>query len=675
MQKQASRLKRALKLLLKISLVLLVLLVVASGYGFYYIYFKNDDLPNLKKLGELQMKRSSYVFSSSNQIVGRFFYEIRDPVKLKDVPEMVKKVVLAAEDKRFFSHYGVDPLAIVRAAVHNYLSRRTVSGASTITQQLTRLLYEDEVPEFKIREMRMSRKRKEARIAIQMERYYSKEEILEAYLNYIYLGHGRFGIVEAARFYFGKELSELTVLEAAVIVGINKYPSKFCPIDRPKAAKERRDLILLLAKENKVISEAEYKEYVQQPIVLNITKNDFDFGYANDFVRRVLLEKGYKTDDIWTKGGLKIKTTIDGRIQKIASRVLREHLATLNILNNKKNKDSFPLEGAVVVIRNFSGEIAAVVGGHDFNETKYNRAVQVSSIRQPGSAFKIFTYATALKEGRGFYDQICDCPIHLPGKISFHGQVLKWWSPRNFHEFSHPDFMGFINLWQGLVLSRNVATVFLAKQFGIKKVIETAQDMGIKSKLDPYLPTAIGASSIGLLELTAAYSVFPGRGMYYEPSIVSEIDDPSGKVLYQAEATSKRALPSEVAESMTVLLRAVTEVGTAKLTFKDIKQKTAGKTGTTNDSRDVLFFGFTPGPNGYTIGVRLGYDMPKSIGARQTGGLLAAPVCRRIIEKIYENQPMDFFSPDVEGKLTQLIHPQPQVQAQPQQAQPPKPQS
>ncbi len=243
----------------------------------------------------------------------------------------------------------------------------------------------------------------------------------------------------------------------------------------------------------------------------------------------------------------------------------------------------------------------------------------------------------------------------MPGKISFHGKVLKWWSPKNFHEVSHPDFMGFIDLWRGIVLSRNVATIFLASRIGIKKVIETAHEMGIKSKLDPYLPTAIGASSVGLLELTTAYSVFPNRGLYYEPNIVSEVNDANGKVLYKTEVNKKEVLPSEVAENMTVLLRAVTEVGTAKLTFKDIKQKTAGKTGTTNDSRDVLFFGFTPGANGYTIGVRLGYDIPKSIGARQTGGLLAAPICRKIIEKIYEKQPNDSFSPEIESKLQQLI--------------------
>ena len=644
-----------MKLFLKIILIHVVVFGISGGWLFHYVYYKNDDLPSIKKLSELNLKRASYIYSADEKIAGRFFYENRDPVKFENVPKLVKNAILAAEDKRFFSHWGVDPFAIVRAYLHNYFSRpRIVSGASTITQQLVRLLYEDEVVEFKTRELSNRRKIKEARLAIQLERHYKKEEIFEAYINYIYFGYGRFGIVEASRYYFSKELKELTALETAMLAALIKSPARFSPINKKEAALERRNLVLLLMKENKFISQSEYEKLTKEPINLNLSKTDASFAYAKDFVRRVLLEKGYDSNQIWHNGGLRVKTTIDSRIQKIAADALSEHLAKLNAdWGNTGEK----LEGAVVVIENFSGKIAAIIGGHDFAETKYNRAVQKSAIRQPGSAFKIFTYATALKEGWNFYDKICDCPIRLPGKISFHGKVLKWWSPKNFHEKSHPDFMGLIDLWQGLVLSRNVATIYLARRVDIEKVIETARDMGIESELDPYLPTAIGASSVGLLELTAAFSVIANNGTYLEPIIVTEIKDTLNQLIHKPEQERKTVLAPEVAEDMTVLMRAVTEIGTAKLTFKGIEQKVAGKTGTTNESRDVLFFGFTPGTDGYTIGVRLGYDTPKSIGARQTGGLLAAPICRKIIEEIYKNGEKKYFSPAVEEKLQKLINP------------------
>lgn len=633
-----------------------VALLLAGLYGFYYVYFKNNDLPDLNKLSKLKLNRVSLVYASEDEIFGRFFYEIRDLVKLKNVPSIVKNAVIAAEDKRFFSHFGVDLVAIFRAWLHNWLSRRIVSGASTVTQQLSRLINEDEVPEFRRRDMTIWRKIKEARIAVQLERKYTKEEILETYFNYIYLGYGRYGIVEAARFYFSKELNELSPSEAAMLAALIKFPSKFSPIEKPQAALERRNLVLLLMKENKFLSESEYQRYRQEPIKLNINKTDSDFGYAMDFVRRQLLESGYGVDDIWYQGGLKIKTTINGRIQKIASRFLREHLVKLN--QASAGEEQHKIEGAVIIIENFTGRIAAVVGGHDFLETKYNRAVQKSAIRQPGSAFKIFTYIAALENGIGFEDKICDCPIRLPGKINFYGRVLEWWQPKNFHEKSHPDFMGPISLWRGIVLSRNVATINLARRVGMNNVLQTTKKMGIESELSPYLPTAIGASSVGLLELTAAYSVIASDGFYKKPFIVSQVGDSSGEILYEEpDAKPARVLDESVVEDMTVLLRAVTEVGTAKITFRGIKQKVAGKTGTTNDSRDVLFFGFTPGRHGYTVGVRLGYDMPQSLGEKQTGGLLAAPLCRKIIEEAYKDRPPEPFSEKIEEKLQKLISP------------------
>lgn len=635
-----------------ISRSLLVMLLMIASWGFYYVYFKSDDLPPLKSLAEFKV--SSYVYGVDDQIAGRFFYENRDPVRYADIPENMTKAILAAEDKYFFYHPGVNPLSIVRAASDNWIRHhRIVSGASTITQQLVRLLYENEVPEFKRRDMNVWRKIKEARLAIQLERRFSKEEILEAYLNYIYLGHGRFGAVEAARYYFSKELKQLTVPEAAMIAALSKYPARYCPIHNRKLALSRRNWILGMMNDGnitdgKFITDQEYWKYKAEPIKLEVSPTDYSFGYALDFVRRKLLEEKYNPKDIWFNGGLRVRTTINPYIQRTTDNILKAHLTGLNRQFAGEEK----LEGAVVVVENHSGKIAAISGGHDFMETKYNRAVQRSANRQPGSAFKIFTYTEALARGMTFQDKICDCPLRLPGKIDFYGRVLQWWTPQNYHEKSHPPFMGSIPLWKGLVLSRNVATLQLARKIGLKNVLQRAKDMGIKSPLSPYLPTIIGASDVGLLELTAAYSIFPSGGLYYEPYMVEEIKDGEGHAVYQWQIHPKAVVTLAVAEDMIVMLRAVTEVGTAKITFKGIVQKVAGKTGTTNDSRDVLFFGFTPE---YTIGVRLGYDVPKSLGERQTGGLLAAPVVRKIIEAIYQKINLQPFSAAIEEKVMVLI--------------------
>lgn len=635
-----------------ISRSLLVFLFIVTSWGFYYFYFKNNDLPAAKGLAEFKV--SSYIYGVDDQIAGRFFYENRDPVRYADIPENMKKAILAAEDKYFFYHPGVNPLSIIRAGADNYIRHhRIVSGASTITQQLVRLLYESEVLEFKRREMNIWRKIKEARLAMQLERRFSKEEILESYLNYIYLGHGRFGVVEAARYYFSKELNQLTVPEAAMIAALSKYPARYCPIHNQKLALSRRNWILGMMNDGnkidgKFITDQEYWKYKAEPIKLEVSPTDYSFGYALDFVRRKLLEEKYSPKDIWFNGGLRVRTTIDPYIQRTTDRILKEHLAGLNQQWAGEEK----LEGAVVVIENHSGKIVALSGGHDFMETKYNRAVQRSASRQPGSAFKIFTYTEALAQGMGFQDKICDCPLRLPGKINFYGRVLQWWTPQNYREKSHPPFMGAIPLWKGLVLSRNVATLQLARKTGLKKNLQRAKDMGIKSPLSPYLPTVIGASDVGLLELAAAYSIFPSGGLYYKPYMVEEVKDGKGHVVYQRQTQSKMVITSAVAEDMTVMLRAVTEVGTAKITFKGIAQKVAGKTGTTNDSRDVWFIGYTPQ---YTIGVWLGYDVPKSLGERQTGGLLAAPMVRKIVEGIYQKRSLQPFSATVEEKVMVLI--------------------
>lgn len=637
-------------------LALVILIFMAAGYGAYYLYLYDGNLVgqdgnplDLDKLSRPTYKKTSYVFDARDNIIGKFFYEIREPVQYTSVPENMKNAFLAAEDKRFFSHHGYDPLAMSRALMENKLHHRVTSGASTITQQLVRHLYDEDVPEFHDREVSFSRKLKEVQLAIRIEQRYSKEKIFEIFLNYIYVGHGHYGIIEGARYYFSKSLQELTPPEAAMIAALNKSPEKFCPIHRPKEALERRNWVLTKMAEAGFISDEDRQQYLKQSLGLKVQVQDDHFGYDSDYVRRFLLEHNFSADDIWHNGGLRIHTTIDSTIQHIVSNTLKNSLIEYNKKFQTKSKQK--IEGSVVVIDNETGGVVAISGGSDFAKTQLNRAVQTSTKRQPGSAFKPFTYVAALKQGMTIWDLTCDCAIRMPAAIDSRGNVTKWWTPKNFGG----SMAGPVPIWNALAKSRNLATLNLAKKVGLDNVIETAHDMGIKSELPPYLPTAIGAADISLLELTSAYSTFPNMGIYREPFIVSEIKNSSDQTIYINQVPSpRRVFDNDVAVSMAAVLRSVTKVGTAVSSMRGISQEVAGKTGTTNDAKDVLFMGFTPK---YTIGVRLGYDIPESLGSGQagTGGHLAAPIFRKIIDQIYATRTKENFPAPVEVLLREII--------------------
>lgn len=643
-----------------------------------FIWIGANPLPDLEKINKLSPQVASHVYDNNGEEIDKFFYINRDPAKYGEIPDIVKQAFLSAEDKRFFEykvyllpwaipytgwtpsvsipggHWGFDPVAIFRALVFNLYYDRVVSGASTITQQLVRLVYEEEMPEFKIKPRTYKIKNKEIRIAFWMDYYYSKEKIFETLANLIYLGHGNFGIKEAARYYFGKELKELNPAEAAMIAALNKHPSRFCPIHEPVSAKERRDWILERMREDGYLTKKDSKSWVKSPISLNVQnlqQKRKDFGYASDYVRQTLLKndfsnKKFNAQDIWYYGGLKIESTIDRKIQLIVNESLNKKL---DELNGKIKKDR-KLQGAVIVLENATGKIFAVSGGNNFLETKYNRAVNPSAVRQPGSAFKIFVYAQALKEGKGLNDIICDCPLILPGKIDFYGNVIQWWRPRNYEQKSLPPFMGQISLWKGIALSRNLATLHLAREIGMEDIITLAKEMGINSRLDKYLPTAIGASSVGLLELTSAYSIFANGGKLVEPHIIERIRR-GDALIWEHSKKEKMVLPEEVAKNMAVLLRSVVLYGTAK-SAKNLKQPIAGKTGTTDDFKDVWFMGFTPS---YTIGVWIGYDIPEKIGNKLSGAVVALPVVIDIVNGIYKNRDIEYFSKEIEQNANNLI--------------------
>ncbi len=683
---------------------------------------RGDPL-DLDKINKGAFKIASYVLDGREKIIGRFFCEVRDPISFQKIPDLLVKGFLAAEDQRFFRsplfHWGIDPGAMVRAGFFNtmhYLGFKygPKSGASGIPQQVARLTYAEEVASFRNRTQTIPRKIFEAQMAIQLVKRYSRETIMATFLNQIYFGHGVNGIVEAGRYYFSKDIRReiLTPREVAILVSLNKSSKKYCPIfhQPPKPpdgagptemsvyavdlAKEQVRLTLARGRYNwvlervfdeKYLSEDEYREALfkkEEPLVLatlKITpfKNDL-FGYSNRMIKEMLLAQGYKDEEITSSRGLRIKTSFDSRIQEIFNEEVNKQLA---VLNSELAPGQEKLEGAFVVIENKTGQVVALSGGHDFSETQYNRAL---ALRSPGSAFKPIVFATAFEfGGKTFEDKICNCPFSMQGANG------KRWRPKNFQE-DNPVPLGYRFLPEILIRSVNLGTLNLARGM-MGDVIKTAHLVGIwgeqgifrdpdgqiwfktlgagsheEEGLDPRLPTALGASGVSLLELTNAYAVFARGGIYLKPTMILEIKDAHGEILYRLKPVEgQRVLSEETARKITILLRAVTKVGTAKISMRNIEQQVAVKTGTSNGPDDLLMAGFTPE---YSIGIRVGYDRPKPIelprymarvsgreGLPVSGGWTVGPIFRATSDRFYAKRRKVEFSPEVEQGLRELL--------------------
>ncbi|MEK7154150.1 MAG: transglycosylase domain-containing protein [Patescibacteria group bacterium] len=722
-------------------LVLLMLLCLGGEFFLLLSRFYTGNIPftgnlnddqgqplNLEKLGQPGLEVASYVLDKNGEPIGRFFYVIRDPIRYEEISAQLANGFIAAEDKRFYSHSGIDRWAIGRAGLirlgHTVgFKYGQVSGASTITQQLARLLYAEELEEFQNREQNFRRKLKEARVAIQIEKRFSKKRILEGYLNRIYFGHSVNGIAEASRFYFGKDIrkDKLNPREIAILASMNKSPKKYCPIfhEPPKPevdpgataeekegrekryrrelaqemtrvvlAKDRFNWALGRMRDDGYITEKEYLSALFdahdliEPGILHITRlNNRYFGYGSRFVKEMLLINGYEDEDLTHYGGLKIRTSFDPEIQKIAMEELNKHLG---LLNSEIPEGEEKLEGAFVIIENKTGHILAMSGGHDFSETQFDRAL---ALRSAGSAFKPFTYAAAFEfSGKTFEDKICNCSFTMRG-----GAPGERWSPRNFRE-DNPVPSGHIPLPVGLIRSVNLATLNLARSIGIESVIKAAHETGVWGNrgtlrddegqiwfkapgsevrisdkgLESLLPTAIGASDVSLLELTTAYGVFARGGTYIRPSVIMEIKDWNGEVLYKAPAPEeRRALSESTCQKITILMRAVTKVGTAKISMRGIEQQVAVKTGTSNGPRDLSMIGFTPE---LTVGIRVGHDSNKVIKLPQymkrasgradmqvSGGWVVGPLWRKFIDRKYEKRPKVEFPPEIENGLQELL--------------------
>jgi penicillin-binding protein 1A len=581
------------------------------------------SLPPVTALESFQPIIGSKIFDDNDELITELHVERRIFVPLAQIPQSLRNAVIATEDRRFYSHWGVDPIGVARAAVQNYRRRRISEGGSTITQQLTKVL-------FLTPDRSMERKLKEAVLALELERRYSKDRILEMYLNQVYFGHGAYGVEAAARTYFGKSVSELNVRESALIAGLPRAPSNYSPFDHPDAAKLRRELVFRRMVEFGALKDADAKRLTRTDLGLIPAERRRTTGqYFLDYVQQTL-EAKYGADLVF-KGGLRVYTTLNPAMQLQAERALREGVKALETRTANAKPGEHP-EGAIITIEPQTGYVKAMVGGYDFFRSEFNRAVQAK--RQPGSAFKPFVYIAALESGFTAASRIDDSPVTYPV-----GRAGNAWKPENYDR----KFRGSTTLQQALEESVNVVTVKLQERIGINRTIQVARRLGVSSPLNLNLTLALGSSDLTLLELTSAYGVLANQGVWMAPSTIRHVTDAYGKLLEEHVPEGKDALSPELAYLATHMLRGVVERGTGQAA-KALGRPVAAKTGTTNDYSNAWFIGFTPR---LATGVWVGYDRPRSLGRDETGSRVAVPIWLAYMSKVLGDTPKeDFPIPD-----------------------------
>ena len=601
-------------------LSLIILLLVGAAIAFYLAFI--FDLPRLTTLKDYQPYIVSEVYSDDEVLIGEFFMERRNVVPLSQMPRLLIKAFVAAEDARFFEHRGIDYWRTLGAAFRNIEALDVVQGGSTITQQIAKSF-------FLTPEKSFTRKVKEAILAQRIERYLTKNEILFLYLNQIYLGEGAYGVAAAAKTYFGKPLQNLTLAECALLAGLPPSPNNLSPLRHPKKARDRQLYVLSRMVDRKQITEAQSRKAQAEEIRLRPKgpKGYNEAPYAVEQVRMYVEEKYGK--DLLYKGGLKIYTTINSPMQQAAQKAVLKGLEDFEAREGK-GKSRSQVQGALIALDPQTGYILAMVGGRDFLASQFNRATQAR--RQAGSAFKPIVYAAALDKGFTPATIIVDEPfsyIDVPGKDP--------WEPQNFDR----EFWGPITLRKALTFSRNVATVKIAQSIGVEYLIHYAKNLGIKSKLEPNLSLALGSANLSLLELTSAFGVFAAQGYRADPLLITRILDKDGNILEEVEPSAIEVISSQTSYLITSLMQSVIQEGTGQRA-KALGRPAAGKTGTTNDTRDAWFVGFIP--QQLVAGAWIGYDIEKPLGTHETGAVAALPIWLEFMKEAVVDKPVENFS-------------------------------
>lgn len=589
----------------------------------------------------------SLVLARDGTVIGEIGRERRLSVSVRTLPRYVGQAFIAVEDKRFYQHDGVD-LVGVAGAIKDAVTKGDLRGASTITQLLVGNMHPDIIDR---RDRSPTRKLREQQAAREMERHYSKEQILEAFLNQISFGRGAYGIEMAARQYFGKGAAELTLAEAASLASMPKSPVQYDPSRYPDRNRTRRNTVLALMAEQGFITRAQATAAQAEP-VKTVPRGPAIAPWVTDVVR----VQAERANVPVSQGGYRIHTTIDAGVQRAAQLAVTRGIDEIEARPGFRGKrcsatalaaaraDSAKpaaraprvdgcLEGAAVVLDPAGGEVRALIGGRDYARSSFNRAVDGN--RQPGSSFKAFVYAQAIAQGLTANAIVADTALRV--RLD-NGQI---YSPDN----ADNSFLGTLTVREALTRSRNPVAVQLALSVGMDSVIALAHRAGLRAPIAPYPSSALGASVVQPLDFVAAYATFDNGGVAVEPRFIMRIDDRSGRAVHvPAGAPVRSAMDSRVAFVMRDIMQDVVERGTAATLRAIVPSRiaVAGKTGTTNDNTDVWFVGMTPE---LVVGVWLGFDKPAMIAPGAAGGTLAAPIAGHIIADAYGSRASGTWTP------------------------------
>lgn len=625
-----------------------------------------DELPSISNLERYTPNVVTKIFDKDGNLLSELFIERRVLVPLKEIPADLQNAFIAIEDNDFYNHWGISTKGILRAFFINFLKGKVSQGGSTITQQLAKTI-------FLTSEKTITRKIKELLLTVQLERKYTKEEIFQLYINQIYFGAGGYGAESASRIYFGKSVTELTLAEAALIAGLPKAPSYYSPIRNPEIAKVRRATVLHRMKELGFINEQQEQQANQEPVPTEKHTVEQTSGHYFIEYLRILLEPKYGTN-VLHKGGLSIYTTLDIKMQQAAEKALSEHLEKFDKQQKsffeKEKREFQKVQGAIMAIDHRTGAIRVMVGGRDFKETKFNRAVQAK--RQAGSSFKPFVYVTGIDTKQITPSTMLeDNPMlfafdgnnwNLVSRDLSYLEVLaekmtpedlvnpmKVWYPTNLGS----RYRGAVILRQAIYRSINICAIEAINMVTPAKVIDYARKMGIKSPLVNSLSLALGSSDVTLQEMVSAFGTLASGGIQTEPYFITKIVDKDGKILEENIPVEKEVLSQQTSFVMTNLLKGVVERGSG-YKARELGRPCAGKTGTSNDSVDVWFIGYTPQ---LVAGVWVGYDDRTTLGKKTTGGGLACPIWTSFMKEALKGYPvLNFKQP--KGIEWALIDPQ-----------------
>ncbi|MDR1928830.1 MAG: penicillin-binding protein 1A [Endomicrobium sp.] len=630
---------------LVIAVFISILIISASKLIINFI----NNLPSIQQLENYNPNLSTKIYDKNDNLIGEFFIEKRTFTKIEDIPNDLKNAFIAVEDNDFFKHWGISLKSIVRAFFSMLLTGKIIGGGSTITQQLIKII-------FLTQEKTLTRKLKEFFLTIQLEKEYSKYEILEFYINQIYFGNGTYGVQAASELYFNKNVKDLNLAECATLSAIPKSPNYYNPLKNEEASFKRKNFVLSKMKKLGYITKKQKKNAEQIKFLTKDISNKKQKGrYFTEFLK-IILEPKYGINALF-KGGFSIYTTLDIKAQIAAEKVIEDELIKFdeNKLHFFKKKAINPVkvQCALLAIDPKNGAIRAMVGGRDFKKSQFNRAIQAK--RQAGSIFKLFVYLAAIENGFTPSTILKDEPMIFLYKKNSWDLISrnindietimksvtkkdligtkKIWIPKNFGN----KYRGNVTLETAFASSINTCAIEVIMKVTPEKVIQIAKKFGITTHLINSLSLALGSNDITLQEIVSAFAILASNGIKTTPYIITKIIDKNGKVLEQISHDQREIISPQICFIMTNMLRAVIERGSGKYA-KNLGRPCAGKTGTTNNSSDVWFVGYTPQ---LVAGVWVGYDDSSiSLGSSATGGLIACPIWTNFMKETLKEKPI-----------------------------------